>query len=87
MKSKYKNCQSCGMPLNKDENSGGTEIDGSKSIMYCSHCYENGSFVLPNITVEEMRERVINKMVEMKFPKFLAKVFTNNIYKLQRWSR
>lgn len=35
MKQTYKNCQSCGMPLKKDEKGGGTNADGSKSEMYC----------------------------------------------------
>ncbi|MGE6610902.1 zinc ribbon domain-containing protein [Peribacillus sp. NPDC076916] len=34
---KYKTCQSCGMPLSKDEL-------GGKSTKYCSHCYMNGEF-------------------------------------------
>ena len=85
MKSIYKNCQSCGMPLNKDEKGGGTEADGKKSSMYCSHCYENGTFTSKDITIDEMRERVISKMVEMKIPKFMAKLFAKNIHKLERW--
>jgi len=32
-----------------------------------------------------MKERVINKMIEMKFPKFMARIFTRNIHKLERW--
>ena len=55
---KYKNCQSCGMPLKRYEKSGGTNADGSKSEMYCSHCYENGKFTLPDYTVTQMQERV-----------------------------
>ncbi|MCR9287838.1 MAG: zinc ribbon domain-containing protein [Bacteroidetes bacterium] len=27
----YKNCQSCAMPLKKDPNGGGTEVNGSLS--------------------------------------------------------
>jgi len=53
---KYINCQSCGMPLNKDEKFGGTEADGSLSKMYCSHCYGNGNFTLPNNTEKEVRK-------------------------------
>ena len=30
----YKNCQSCGMPLTKDPEKGGTEKGGEKSIVY-----------------------------------------------------
>lgn len=85
MQNIYKNCQSCGMPLKKDEKTAGTEADGTKSNMYCSHCYENGEFTMPDITVIGMQERVMDKMVEMKFPKFLAKIFTRNIPKLERW--
>jgi len=36
MDASYKNCQSCGMPLKRDEKGGGTNADGSKSVMYCS---------------------------------------------------
>lgn len=85
MQNNYKNCQSCGMPLNKDEKGGGTEANGKRSCMYCSHCYEAGKFTLPNITIDEMKEIVINKLVEMKLPKFIAKIFTRNTHKLERW--
>lgn len=81
----YKNCQSCGMPLKKDPNGGGTEKDGSKSKMYCSYCYQNGSFTQPNITVTEMQSFVKGKMKEMGFPGFLAGFFTKGIPKLERW--
>ena len=87
MKKKYNNCQSCGMPLNKDEKGGGTEADGSLNEMYCSHCYQNGKFTMPNITVDEMRERVTEKIVEMKIPKFFAIFLTRNTHKLKRWKK
>ncbi|WP_413303100.1 zinc ribbon domain-containing protein [Bacillus sp. 1P10SD] len=83
----YKNCQSCGMPLAKDELGGGTEKDGNKSTKYCSHCYMNGEFTLPDITVVEMKERVKQKIVEFGMPKFIAGMFTRNIHKLQRWNQ
>ncbi|PFO08977.1 hypothetical protein COJ85_02425 [Bacillus sp. AFS076308] len=83
----YKNCQSCGMPLAKDELGGGTEKNGTKSIKYCSHCFMNGEFTLPNITVEEMKQRVKEKIVEFGMPKFIAGMFTRNIHNLERWKR
>ncbi|WP_066072724.1 zinc ribbon domain-containing protein [Neobacillus soli] len=83
----FKNCQSCGMPLAKDELGGGTEMDGTKRTKYCSHCYMNGEFTMPNITVEEMKERVKQKIVEFGMPKFIAGMFTGNINKLERWNR
>ena len=81
----YKNCQSCGMPMKRDEKGGGTNADGSKSTMYCSHCYQNGQFVLPDISVSEMQTRVKAKIVEFGMPRFLAGMFTRRIPKLARW--
>ncbi len=82
----YKNCQSCGMPLKKDENGGGTNLDGSKSTMYCSKCYEGGAFKNPTIdSAEEMQKLVKGKLKEMGFPGFIAGLFTRGIPKLERW--
>ena len=71
----YKNCQSCGMPLKKDPEGGGTNQDTSKSTMYCSYCYQGGTFTQPDFTAEEMQAFVVEKLVEMKFPRFLAMFF------------
>lgn len=83
----YKNCQSCGMPLSKDENGGGIEKDGTRSIMYCSHCYENGEFTLPDLTVDQMKQRVKEKIVEFGMPALIAVFFTRSIPKLERWKK
>lgn len=83
----YRNCQSCGMPLARDEHGGGTESNGRKSPKYCSHCYQNGEFTLPDITVEQMRERVIAKLREFRFPGFVARFMTRKLHMLERWTR
>ena len=83
----YKNCQSCGMPLSKDKNGGGTEADGSKSGMYCSNCYQRGKFTLPDITVEQMIVRVKGKMKEMHIPGVLSYFFIRKIPTLKRWAK
>lgn len=85
MEAVYKNCQSCGMPLKRDAQGGGTNADGSKSTMYCSHCYMNGKFTQPDLTVDEMKARVKSKLKEFGIPGILAGVFTRNIPKLVRW--
>ena len=85
MEKAYKVCQSCGMPLKQDPIGGGTNTDGSKSLMYCSHCYRSGQFTRPDITALEMKNLVVEKLVEMKFPRFIAKFFAMNIPKLERW--
>lgn len=82
----HKNCQSCGMPMKKDPGGGGTNTDGSKSLLYCSYCYTSGAFVQPDMTVDEMQILVKEKMVEMGFPKFMSGFFTKGIPKLERWN-
>jgi Putative zinc ribbon domain len=52
-------CQSCGMPLKADPKGGGTNADGTSSPEYCSYCYVNGSFVNPDMTVEQMKTLVV----------------------------
>ena len=83
----YKNCQSCGMPLKKDKMVGGTNIDGSKSILYCSYCYVNGRFQNIEIdTPKKMQAYNKDKLKDIGFPGFLAGLITLNIPKLKRWS-
>ena len=86
MEKTYKYCQSCGMPLKKDEKGGGTNADGSKSAMYCSRCYENGAFTNPDMSAQEMQKLVKGKLKEMGFPGFVAGFFTKGIPKLERWT-
>lgn len=79
-------CQSCGMPLKKDPEGGGTNGDGSKSLKYCSYCFADGTFKQPDWTARQMQDFVKEKMKEMGFPGFLAGFFTRGIPKLERWS-
>ena len=73
------------MPLKKDKMGGGTNIDGSKSALYCSYCYIHGRFQNINIdTPKKMQEFVKEKLKNMGFPGFIAAFFTWNIPKLKR---
>jgi hypothetical protein len=47
-------CQSCGMPLTKNEDCG-TNADGSICFDYCKYCYQDGKF-LQDCTMDEMIE-------------------------------
>ena len=85
MEKSYKNCQSCGMPMKRDKNGGGTKADGTKSMMYCSKCYELGKFKNLDMTVTEMQSLVRDKLKEFGFPGFVAGWFTKGIPKLERW--
>lgn len=80
-------CQSCGMPLSKDPQNGGTNSDGSKSEDYCSYCYQNGEFSSPEIdTPQKMQKFCIQKMKEKGMSGIMAWIFTRNIPRLKRWS-
>jgi hypothetical protein len=85
MKKPSKNCQSCGMPLKRDDQGGGTNADGSKNEMYCSHCFQACRFVLPDLTVEQMQQRVREKITEFGLPGFVAGLLVRGIPKLERW--
>jgi hypothetical protein len=52
-------CQSCGMPLEKDPQKGGTNADKSISDKYCSFCYSDGKFYDEGITLNEKIEKNI----------------------------
>ena len=85
MEKQYDKCQSCGMPLKKDPAGGGTNADGSKSLMYCGYCYQNGQFTRPNWTAPQMQIFVKAKLKEMGYPGFIAYFFTLGIPGLARW--
>lgn len=85
MERAYKYCQSCGMHMKRDTHGGGTNADGSKNTMYCSHCYRDGAFTMRNISVDDMKERTRVRLKEGGFPGFMAAFFTRNLHKLERW--
>jgi len=77
-------CQSCASPIRSDYEYG-TETNGRLTGTYCRRCYRLGSFTDPQMTAAVMHEDLRLRMVEMKFPKFLAKLMANKIYTLARW--
>lgn len=52
---------------------------------YCSHCYQDGSFVLPDLTVEQMQARVLEKLTVVGVPEARAKELVRSIPTLKRW--
>ncbi len=84
----YKNCQSCGIPLNKDQQGGGTEKDGTKSLKYCSYCYANGTFKSGNVTLKEFSELSRKEMVQGGHNKIFAWLFSRSFMlgHLERWT-
>jgi len=50
-----KQCQSYEIPLKIDSDRG-TEKDNKLTEKYCALCYKDGSFINPNITVDQIQK-------------------------------
>lgn len=74
------------MPMKRDAKGGGSESDGTLSSLYCSHCYADGKFLQPDITVDAMTALVATKLGDMGFPGFVARMFAGRTRHLKRWS-
>jgi len=80
-------CQSCGMPLNKEENRG-TNSDNSISEEYCKFCFLIGEFTHPERTMEEQINIGVEMSKKLWMPEDKAREIANNtIPKLKRWSK
>ena len=77
-------CQSCGMPLNKEEVKG-TEKNGLKTDEYCKYCYENGAFKNPEMNLEDMKKNVQNQMEKMQLHENVIQKAVNILPALKRW--
>ena len=84
MSTTNKFCQSCGMPMKKDPEDGGTNVDGSKNEKYCSYCYQNGEFTFHG-TVSEFQDFCKEQMIKSGHSKFMAWLFTRGMKRLERW--
>ena len=80
----YTLCQSCGMPLNKEEVKG-TEKNGLKTDDYCKYCYENGTFKNPEMNLEDMKKNVQNQMKKMQLHENVIQKAINILPALKRW--
>lgn len=85
-------CQSCGMPLNTNEDFG-TNQNGGINEEYCIYCFKEGDFT-SDVSMEEMIQHCVqyldefNKDSETKFSKEQA-IETMRQYfpSLKRWQR
>jgi hypothetical protein len=73
-------CQSCGMPMNNPEDFGNEE--------YCCYCFKDGVFTLPDITMEQMIEKLVPFALQMGMTEDQArKMGYENLPKLKRWNK
>jgi hypothetical protein len=76
------------MPLDKDPQSGGSNLDQSKSDLYCSFCYRDGKFVDEGISLEEKIEKNIKMAMAMNIPENQAREMAYSILpSLRRWQK
>lgn len=86
-----KYCESCGMPLQKQEDLG-TNEDGTLNEMYCCHCFQDGRYT-QELTMEEMIQSCLqfldefNRGADTNFSKEEALNEMRAYFpKLKRWS-
>ena len=77
-------CQSCSMPLDGKEMLG-TERDASLNHEYCKYCYQNGAFINPEMTLDEMRAIVKTQMEKRKIDDSVTRMALNSLPNLKRW--
>lgn len=84
-----KQCQSCGMPLQTKQagDCRGTEIDGSRSELWCSLCYQDGAFVGPDCTLDEMRKIVDDALREKGSGRVFRWLAASQLPRLARWKQ
>ena len=77
-------CQSCTMPIDNVADRG-TEKDGSKNNEYCKYCYQNGAFINPDMSFDEMKSLVITQMEKMNLPADIIQNSVRSLPDLKRW--
>ena len=78
-------CQSCSMPIDNPLLRG-TEKDGSPSNEYCKFCYQNGEFTNPNLSMAEMKDRMMEKMDNRNLPEHSIQEALKRFKHLKRWT-
>ncbi len=79
-------CQSCGMPMLRDEDFG-TNVNGGKNEDYCCYCFKDGEFTDIGITMEQKIDKLVEMATsKMSMPEAKAREMANKIIpKLKRW--
>ncbi|MDQ0494703.1 zinc ribbon domain-containing protein [Paenibacillus brasilensis] len=78
-------CQSCGMPL-EHEDQYGTDAQHGETDEYCKYCYKEGAFVQPDLTMEEMIQQCVPILVEEGMQAEEAtSMLRNHLPNLKRW--
>lgn len=82
MKSNH-SCQSCGMPLKKDERDGKLGLDAR----YCSFCFHDGDFAAKGMSAVEFRDMTQDILRQKGWWRVMAWAGTRMIPSLPRWKQ
>jgi len=75
------------MPF-ENEKDFGTNANGSKSVEYCFHCFQNGKFLDEGITLQEKIDKNVKFAVQMGMSESEAKKMASEVLpKLKRWKK
>ncbi len=77
-------CQSCAMPM-PNEKLMGTEKDGSNSKDYCVHCYKDGQFTVPNLSLDEAEVMLTKIMKARNMHDDVIHLAKQSLPLLKRW--
>ena len=78
-------CQSCGMPMEKQEDFG-TGAEGFRINDYCHFCFKGGRFAEPHISMEQMIDKIAGMAPMMRMTEDKAREMARTfIPRLKRW--
>jgi len=77
-------CQSCGMKLS-DEPDSFRLVEKELNIKYCKTCFKDGQFTEPELTLNQMKQKIENRCTELGYGKLKTSVYSSNIENLDRW--
>ena len=82
-------CQSCGIPLNEAD--GGEDLIGKEkngnNSPYCRYCYQNGVFINPDATLEDMVAKGVARKPDHMSEEEARTGLYGLLPRLARWAR
>ena len=82
---KHERCQSCGILFINDPNHWDIMKDEQANRRYCSHCYRDGNFTEPSISLLDMKEKVKQRCKELGIPPLVTYIYLLRLKELERW--
>lgn len=78
-------CQSCAMPMQQPADFG-TNLDGTGNDEYCCYCFRSGKFTAPDMTLEQMIEKLVGFAGKMNMSEAQASEMASTwLPQLKRW--